>query len=77
MTSIIPSNRTTRIGIHYFTDDHHYREQDAEQWIPQLHDLGLSWLVLTTTTERAIPEYFINALVEAKIKPILHFNNIS
>ncbi|MEN6300759.1 MAG: hypothetical protein ABFD51_12770 [Anaerolineaceae bacterium] len=77
MTSISPSNRTTRIGIHYFTDDHHYREQDAEQWIPQLHDLGLSWLVLTTTTERAIPEYFINALVEANIKPILHFKNIS
>lgn len=76
MKSVSLVNQPTRIGIHYFPDTNHYREKDAEHWIPILQDLGLSWLVLSASTERAIPEYFINALIEAGIRPILHFNKI-
>lgn len=77
MKSVSLVNQPTRMGIHYFPDSNHYREKDAEHWIPILQDIGLSWLVLSASTERAIPEYFINALIEAGIRPILHFNKIA
>lgn len=70
------ANQPTRIGMQYFQDSDHYRENDATLWIPKLQSLGFSWLVLPATTKRAIPEYFIQALVEAGIEPILHFNNL-
>ncbi len=77
MKSVALPIQPTRIGIQYFQDSNHYREQDASLWIPKLQALGLSWLVLSATTERAIPEYFINALVEAGIEPVMHFKAIS
>lgn len=67
------SSPAGRLGLHYFADSLHYRERDLEQWVPQLQSLGVTWLTLWAPEERAIPEYFIQGLVEADIQPILHF----
>lgn len=64
---------TTRIGLHYFPDTIHYREQDLQTWLPELKSLGISWLTLIAPSERAIPEVFLRGLLEAGIEPILHF----
>ena len=63
----------TRIGFHYYPDTVHFRESDLHAWVPELRAIGASWLVLTAPTDRAIPEYFIQGLVQAGIEPILHF----
>ncbi len=70
--SLFP-HRPTRIGFHYFQDDQHYREIDLETWIPELKALGASWIVLNAPIDRAIPEIFIQEMVQAEIEPILHF----
>ncbi len=77
MKSTAIDNPSTRIGIQYFQDSNHYREKDAGLWIPKLQELGISWLILPATSRQAIPEYFINALVEAGIEPVLQFNGLS
>lgn len=77
MKTASTANQPTRMGMQYFQDSDHYREKDATLWIPRLQALGFSWLVLKANTERAIPEYFIQALVEADIEPILHFNGLT
>jgi hypothetical protein len=66
-----PNN--TRIGFHYFPDTDHYRESDLNTWLPELRSVGATWLVLLAPSRRAIPEYFLNGLLEAGIEPILHF----
>lgn len=68
---IPPQNN--RIGFHYFPDLNHYRESDLHTWLPDLKTLGASWLTLTAPSNRAIPEFFINGLIENGIAPILHF----
>lgn len=65
----------TRIGIHYFPDTLHYREEDLHTWLPELLSLGVSWLTLITSENRAIPESFLRGLLEAGIEPILHFTS--
>ena len=67
-----PNNN--RIGFHYFPDTDHYRESDLYTWLPELKTLEASWLVLNAPADRAIPEFFINGLIENGIEPILHFN---
>ena len=67
-----PNNN--RIGFHYFPDTDHYRERDLYTWLPELKTLGASWLVLNAPADRAIPEFFINGLIENGIEPILHFH---
>ncbi len=62
-----------RIGFHYFPDFHHYQQSDLETWLPRLKNLGASWLVLHTPVTRALPESFIQGLLEADIEPILDF----
>jgi len=70
-----PNNyRQNRVGFHYFPDSVHYREYDVQRWIPKLTDLGASWLVLQSEVERAIPEQFIHAVIDAQIEPIIQFN---
>jgi len=66
--------RATRLGFHYFPDTLHYRETDLSHWIPELTAMGVSWLVLTSPVDRAIPEQFIRGLVEAGIEPLIDFN---
>ncbi len=63
---------TGRFGLHYFADSLHYRERDLEVWLPQLQSLGVAWLTLWAPQERAVPEYFIQGLLQAGIHPILH-----
>ncbi|MBN2499905.1 MAG: hypothetical protein JXB38_04000 [Anaerolineales bacterium] len=62
-----------RLGIHYFPDTVHYREQDLQAWLPELQALGVTWITLVAPVDRAIPEAFIRGLVAAGIRPILHF----
>ncbi len=65
--------KISRLGFHYFPDTVHYSEYDLQSWLPELQKLAASWITLLAPTERAIPEYFINALIDAEIEPILHF----
>ncbi len=67
-------NHNTRIGFHYFPDTLHYRETDLQVWLPELRDLGASWLTMWSSYERAIPESFIHALTAAGIQPIIQFS---
>lgn len=70
MTEITkPSNR---IGLHYFPDTIHYREQDLKTWLPELRALGVGWLTVLSPLERAIPETFIQGLLQAGIEPVIH-----
>jgi hypothetical protein len=63
-----------RIGFHYFQDTQHYRQSDLDTWLPELRTTGVSWLVLKAPPDRAIPERFLLGLLEAGIKPVLHFD---
>jgi hypothetical protein len=67
--------QNNRIGFHYFPDHNHYRERDLYTWLPELKTLGASWLILDSPTNRAIPEFFINGLIDNGIEPILHFKH--
>ncbi len=66
--------RKTRLGFHYFPDTFHYTENDLQTWLPELHALGASWLVVQSPSDRAIPEYFLRGLVENGIEPLVQFN---
>lgn len=63
-----------RLGFHYYPDTLHYRESDLGKWLPVLQELGASWITLIAPVERAIPETFLKGLIDAGIKPILHFH---
>jgi|SRR5271157_421615 len=71
--SLFPT-RKTHLGIHYFPDTLHYCDNDLQTWLPELTALGISWLVLKSTVDRAIPENFIQGLVKAGIEPLIEFN---
>jgi hypothetical protein len=68
----IESKPKNRIGLHYFPDTLHYREQDLETWLPEIKALGASWLTIQSPSERAIPEHFISGLTNAGVEPIIH-----
>lgn len=70
--SPFPSHNT-RIGLHYFPDTLHYRESDLQTWLPRLQSMAVSWLVLLSPSDRAIPEHFIRGLSQAGIEPIIQF----
>lgn len=63
-----------RIGFHYIPDTLHYRDSDLRRWLPELQELGASWLTLMASPTRAIPEFFIRDLVDAEIEPIVHIH---
>jgi len=66
--------RKSRIGFHYFPDTLHYRESDLQAWLPELADMGVSWLVLKSDIDRAIPEAFIRGLLLKGIEPVIQFD---
>jgi len=68
-----PSHKT-RIGFHYYPDTLHYRESDLQAVLPELTAMGTSWLVLKSGIDRAIPEYFIQGLVQKGIEPLVQFD---
>jgi len=74
MEQINNQSRQTRIGFHYFPDTKHFSQRDLHKWLPELQALGASWLVLNSSINRAIPEYFINSLLDAGIEPIIRFD---
>jgi hypothetical protein len=59
------------LGIHYFSDDRHYRSKDLELWIPELQSMDFHWLILTGSLSCAIPEDFLKTLTDAGIEPVL------
>jgi hypothetical protein len=61
----------TSLGIHYYSDDRHFRSKDLELWIPELQSMGLRWLVLNGSLSRAVPENFLKQLTGAGIEPVL------
>ncbi len=63
-----------RLGFHYFQDVNHYQSRDLALWLPELQSLNAGWLVLKSLTTHAIPEEFIEGLINAGIKPIIHFD---
>jgi hypothetical protein len=65
--------QNNRIGFHYYPDRNHYQESDLHTWQPELQTLGASWLTLIAPGNRAIPESFLNGLIDQDIEPILHF----
>ncbi|KAA3648019.1 MAG: hypothetical protein DWQ07_03235 [Chloroflexi bacterium] len=70
--SVPPNNQ--RIGFHYFPDTQHYRQEDLDLWLPRLQSLSAQWLTLITPKDRAVPEFFLQGLLDAGVEPILHFN---
>ncbi|MGB9674090.1 MAG: hypothetical protein ACPL3P_08125 [Anaerolineales bacterium] len=65
---------TTKLGLQYFSDNLHYHQAEADFWINEFKALGVNWLVLDNSDLIAIPEAFLNQLMEANITPILVFN---
>ena len=69
----IPKNINKKLGLHYFQDTLNYQESDLHKWLPRLNDLNISWLVLLSESDRAIPEYFLKGIINSGINPIIHF----
>lgn len=67
------NSRDPRFGLHYYPDTLHYREADLQAWLPDLVDLGTSWLVLRSDVGRAIPEPFLRELKQSGIEPVIQF----
>ena len=63
----------SRIGFYYFPDKDHFSLEDLEKWMPELDQLGASWLVVQASVSRMIPEIFLSSLIDLQISPILHF----
>ncbi len=61
------------LGFHYFNNTEHFSQNDLEVWLPVLKSLNVSWLLLQSPTNRAIPEFFINELIAGGITPVLQF----
>jgi hypothetical protein len=61
----------SRLGIHYFPDDRHYRSKDLELWSPELQSMDIRWIALSGSLSQAIPEDFLQQLTEAGIDPVL------
>ncbi|RCK74360.1 MAG: hypothetical protein ANABAC_2562 [Anaerolineae bacterium] len=69
-------NPKTKLGLFYFPDDQHYHARERDKWIPELVSLGVSWLVLTKEDLIAIPEPFIQTLLNNCITPIIRMVNL-
>lgn len=70
----IPVSINKRLGIHYFPDEDHYSNADLQQWLPVLKSIGVNWITLQAPADRAIPQPFIDALVDSEIQPVVAFN---
>ena len=67
-------NDDTGIGFHYYLDTLHYEDEHARFWIPELKELGASWLTLYAEFDRLVPEAFVKELVENDIEPIIRIS---
>ncbi|MFN2196475.1 MAG: hypothetical protein ACK2UW_10180, partial [Anaerolineales bacterium] len=63
----------TRVGFHYFPDTAHYTQKDLYRWLPRLKALKTSWLTILAPIEHAVPEPFIQGLIDGGIQPVLQF----
>jgi len=70
-SSLLPPD--PRCGFHYYPDTLHYREVDLQAWLPELVSMGVSWIVLRSELDRAIPEGFLRGIKQAGIQPIIQF----
>ena len=61
----------TGIGFHYHGDLHHYDRQSLNFWLDELRDLGASWLVLPSSLDQPVPEYFLRELIAAHVEPVI------
>jgi hypothetical protein len=66
-----PLKTPSGLGIHYFSDDRHFRSKDLDLWIPELQAMDFQWLALSGSLSCAIPEDFLGRLTEAGIEPVL------
>lgn len=69
-------NSKTKLGLFYFPNDRHYHRKERERWLSELLSLGVNWLVLSGESRIAIPEPFIQALLENEISPIIRLTQI-
>ncbi len=67
-------SENSKLGLQYFSDNLHYHQHEAEYWLNQLKELGVSWLALDSTNLIAIPEPFLAELLKLNITPIIRFN---
>lgn len=63
-----------RLGFHYFQDVNHYQARDLTLWLSELQSLNASWLVIKSSTIQAIPEEFIQGMIQGGIQPIVYFD---
>ena len=63
--------RDTGIGVHWFPDPYHYRPDDLATFASELCALGVSWLVMVSDLDQAVPETFLRRLRELDIEPIV------
>ncbi len=61
----------TGIGFHYVTDTRHYDRHSLDYWLGELKDLGASWLILTSTLDATVPEFFLRELIAAHVEPVI------
>lgn len=61
----------TGIGFHYYPDVTHFDRQSLSYWLAELKDLGASWLVLRSTLDETVPEYFVRELISAHVEPVV------
>lgn len=66
----------TRLGLHYYNDTHHFQEKDLALWLPQMLGKHISWLVLQSSLDFAIPEDFIKSLLSHNIEPVIQFSKV-
>ncbi len=63
-----------RIGLHFFSDTDHYQVKDLTLWLSEFKQMKISWLVLESPVNYAIPEEFIKNVINQGITPIIYFN---
>lgn len=61
------------LGFHYYPDARHYTALDGSAWIPLLARLQSRWLVVESSLNAAIPEAFLQNLLNHNIEPIVVF----
>lgn len=66
------SHDLNRFGFHYFNDTDHYTQADWALWGSQMTSLDIRWMTLKASERRAIPEFFLRAMIDDGIQPIIH-----
>jgi hypothetical protein len=61
----------TSIGFHYVGDTSHYDRESLRYWLGELKELGASWLVLPSTLDNPVPEFFLRELIAAHVEPVI------